>query len=79
MEKSKNDRLFTGDLNGGPGWTWTTDLALIRAARFGFTTGSKITAPVLDWSAEDLVVRSDSRVLGVAGSFSQCAFALIVW
>jgi hypothetical protein len=42
-------------------------------------TGSKITAPVLDWSAEYLVLRSDSRVLGVAESFSQCAFALIVW
>jgi len=25
-----NHRVFIDDLNGGPGWTWTTDLALIR-------------------------------------------------
>jgi hypothetical protein len=36
--KSENSRVFTDDLNGGPGWTWTTDLALIRMARLGFTT-----------------------------------------
>jgi len=24
--------------NGGPGWTWTTELALIRVAWLGFTT-----------------------------------------
>ena len=40
--------------------------------------GSKIIAPVLDWSGEDLVVRSGSRGFGVVGSFSQCAFSLIV-
>jgi len=28
--KGENSRVFTDDLNGGPGWTWTTDLALIR-------------------------------------------------
>ena len=39
---------------------------------------SKITALVLGW-AEDSVVRSDSRGCGVAGSFSKCAFASIVW
>jgi hypothetical protein len=41
--------------------------------------GRKSLPPVLNWSVEDLVVRSDSRALGVAGPFSQCAFALIVW
>jgi hypothetical protein len=38
----------------------------------------KITALVLGWVA-DSALRSDSRVFGVAGPFSQCAFALIVW
>jgi len=28
--ESENRRVFTGDFDGGPGWTWTTDLALIR-------------------------------------------------
>jgi hypothetical protein len=41
-------------------------------------TGSKITARVLGW-VEDSVDRSDSRGLGVAGSFSLYAFASIVW
>ena len=42
--------------------------------------GSKITSPVLDWVAvADSAARSDSRGFGVAGSFSQCAFALLVW
>jgi len=36
-----------------------------------------MTALVLGW-VEDSVFRSDSRVLGVAGSFSPCAFAWIV-
>src|SRR5882762_1327118 len=53
-------------------------LNLGKSTGDGVSTGSKITAPVLDWSAEYLVVRSESRVLGVAGSFSQCAFALIL-
>jgi len=30
--ESENRRVYIGDLNGGPGWTWTTDLALIRGA-----------------------------------------------
>jgi hypothetical protein len=30
--KSENSLVFTSDLNGGPGWTSTTDLALIRIA-----------------------------------------------
>src|ERR1700731_2483058 len=34
----------------------------------------KITVLVLGW-VEDSVVRSDSQGFGVAGSFSQCAFA----
>jgi hypothetical protein len=42
-------------------------------------TGSKITTLVLDWVVLDLVVRFDSRAFGVAGSFSKCAFASIVW
>jgi hypothetical protein len=41
--------------------------------------GSKITALVPEWGDEDWVVRSDSRGFGVAGSFSKCAFASIVW
>ena len=28
--KSANHRVFTDDCDGGPGWTCTTDLALIR-------------------------------------------------
>jgi hypothetical protein len=43
-----------------------------------FDAGSKITALVLGW-VEDSVFRSDSRVLGVAGSFVQCAFASTAW
>jgi len=39
--ESENRRVYIGDLNGGPGWTWTTDLALIRVARLGFTTTYK--------------------------------------
>ena len=30
--ESGNRRVYIGDLNGGPGWTWTTDLALIRGS-----------------------------------------------
>ena len=44
----------------------------------GRPTGSKITALVLGW-VEDSAFRSDSRGFGVAGSFSRCAFAWIVW
>jgi hypothetical protein len=32
--KSENSRVFTGDFDGGPGWTWTTDLALISIQVF---------------------------------------------
>src|SRR6516162_4943627 len=42
------------------------------------TAGSKITALVLGW-VEDSALRSDSRGFAVAGSFSPCAFAWIVW
>jgi hypothetical protein len=35
-EKSENNRINTG-IYGGPGWTWTTDLALIRVAWLGLT------------------------------------------
>src|SRR5882762_3931219 len=38
---SENRRVFIGDLNGGPAWTRTTDLALIRVAWLGFTTTYK--------------------------------------
>ena len=38
----------------------------------------KITALGLGW-IEDSLVRSGSRGFGVAGSFSRCAFAWIVW
>src|SRR5205807_6907251 len=41
--------------------------------------GSKITALVSEWGDEDSVVRSDTQGFGVAGSFSKCAFASIVW
>ena len=51
----------------------------IPIGRSILSTGSKIITPVLDWSVEDLVVQSDTRGFGVGGSFSQCAFALIVW
>ncbi len=44
----------------------------------GKPTGSKITALVLGW-VEDSAFRSDSQGFGVAGSFSRCAFAWIVW
>jgi hypothetical protein len=36
--KSENDRVFTDDLNGGPGWTLTTDLALISIEIEGLRT-----------------------------------------
>jgi len=38
--------------------------------------GSKVTPDVLDPGVESWVVRSGSRGFEVAGSFSQCAFAL---
>ena len=65
--------------NGGDDETRTRDLCRDSGPLIGFTTGSKITARVLNWSAVDSVVRSDNRGFGVAGSFSQCAFALILW
>jgi len=40
--------------------------------------GRKITALALGL-VQDLVVRSDSRSFGVAGSSSRCAVASIVW
>src|SRR6266851_5624000 len=40
--------------------------------------GRKITALVLGW-VEDSVVRSDSRVFGVAEASSKCGVASIVW
>jgi 2-methylcitrate dehydratase PrpD len=42
-------------------------------------TGSKITALVLDWIAQDLVAGFDSPGFAVAGSSSKCAFASTVW
>jgi hypothetical protein len=38
-----------------------------------------LSAVVPDWAVEDSVVRSGNRGFGVAGSFSTCAFASIVW
>ena len=41
-------------------------------------TGSKITAPALDWVVQDSVAGFDGPDFEVAGSFSKCAFASTV-
>jgi hypothetical protein len=50
---------------------------LISAVRVHTETGLKITG--LELTVGDRVVRFGSQDFGVAGLFSQCAFASLVW
>ena len=48
--KSENSRIFTG-IDGGPGWTRTTDLALLRGrGDRGLRNASKIRGKNGEWN-----------------------------
>jgi hypothetical protein len=54
------------------------NVSALRKA-LGDAPGVENHGAIADWGVEGSVVRSDSRGLAAAGSFSSYAFVLIVW